>query len=180
MKRFLVLALLFVAASTHAQIVYKTDFEVATESMGIVYSITTQDVGECLFKYSTNTKGSSTAKCILNTFETAETGDRVQGFSILFGTSSFIKTANLNCSEIDDLIKAITLIKGDSSLRYISKTANLQIRGNDSKEKAVDGMIIIDTPTERSSPGDFDFAIYGYINPDDFIKLLQKVKETAD
>ena len=80
MKRIFLLGLLFFAATSYGQIVYKSDFEKATERMGVVYSITSQDVGEFAVRYANRTNVK--AKCVLNTFECADTHERVKDFSI--------------------------------------------------------------------------------------------------
>ena len=177
MKKMIFLGMLLFAATSYGQsIVYKSDFEKATERMGVVYSTTTKDVGE--FPIKNVIKMCGHLKCSLNTFECANTDERVQSFSLQFGSGLTLTTIYLNCTEIDDMIDAVNRIKNNAALRYIARTANLRLRG--STDKMFDGMIALDLPAEGSSPGDFSFGPRCFINPDELLKLLESVKAIAD
>lgn len=171
MKRVLILGLLLLSVHSYGQIVYKTDYEKATERMGVVYSINSQDVGELPYlSYQTN-KAKATYR--LDTFEDVNTKERVQGITIQFGKGLGAFSLGLNCSEIDDLIRAVKMIKDNHNLRYITKTANLRLKWGST-------MMEMARPTDGSVPGDFQFSVFGYVNPDDMIKMLEDIKAVAD
>lgn len=175
MKKILVLGLLFVSALSYGQIVYKSQFEVACERMGEVYSVKSQDIGVFSLKnYMIKVK----CTCTLNTFESADTNERIQGFSLQIGTGALARTISLNCSEIDDMIRAINKITANGDLKYIARTANLRLRGT--QENGVEGMIALDLPADGSTPGDFQFFTGYFIASDELIKLLEGVKAVAD
>ena len=71
------------------------------------------------------------------------------------------------------------MIKDNSALRYIAQTANFRLRGNPTPEKSVDGLILLDTAAEDSTPDDLRFSLIGYVRPDVFIKMLKSVQAAA-
>lgn len=177
MKRVILIGLLFIAATSYGQnIVYKSDYEKAIERMGTVYSVSSQDVGE--YSIRNQAKTSAKAKCTLNTFECADSNQRIQDFVLQVGSGMFAREVHLNTREIDALIAAANKIKANGKLRYITETANLRLRG--SFEKGVENKIALDFTAEGSSPGDFVFVTWGYIAHDELIKLLEQTKEMAD
>lgn len=175
MKHVWLLVCLFLSSATYGQVVYKSDFERAIERMGTVYSVTQQTVGE--FPFRSTTFNNTKMICVLETFECADTGERIQGVSVQLGTNllTFV-IVQLNCNEIDSLIAAANQIKDNPSLRYISKTGNLRLFGYEKNPQ----YFRIDVPTEASRPGDFAFKIQGYARPDEFVKMLQAAKSMAD
>ena len=177
MKKIFFLGLLFIAFSSFGQVVYKTDYEVASERMGVVYSVSQQDIGEFLFK--NHNKNSTKAAFRLDTYEDAKTKERVQQVHLQFGEGLNAIVVNLNCSEIDDLITAVEMIKENSELRYVAQTANFRLRGNPTPEKSVDGLILLDTAAEDSTPDDLRFTLIGYVRPDVFLKMLKSVQAAA-
>ena len=177
MKKILLLGMLLFAATSYGQsIVYKSDYERATERMGVIYSTTNQVVGEWTIK--SPFKVNINLKCILNTFECAETNERVQGFSLEIGQGLTTPTVYLNCTEVDDMINAVNLIQKDARLRYIARTANLRLKG--SFDKGFENKIAIDMPADGSSTGDFKFYTRCFISPEELIKLFEGVKAIAD
>lgn len=177
MKRLILFGMLFIATSSFGQIVYKTDYEKATELMGVIYSVSTQDIGE--FSYKNTVRGTiGKIKSTLYTFESADTDERVQAFSISFGVGILSRTVLLNCREVDAILNAVNKIIENNRLRYITETANLRIRG--SNEKGFENTIAIDLTGDDSLPGDFEFVTQGYISPEEMIKLLESVKALAD
>lgn len=177
MKKIVFLGLLFLAVSAYGQVVYKTDYEVASERMGVVYSVSQQDIGEFLFK--NHNKNSAKAAFRLDTYEDAKTKERVQQVHLQFGEGLNATMVNLNCSEIDDLITAVEMIEDNSELRYIAQTANFRLRGNPSPEKSLNGLILLEISAEDSIPGDLRFSLLGYVRPDIFIKMLKSVQAAA-
>ena len=175
MRHVWLLVCLFLSSTTYGQIVYKSDFERAIERMGTVYSVTQQIVGE--FSFQSIAMSNTKMTCVLETFECADTGERVQGVSVQFGANVLTCViVQLNCSEIDNLIAAANQIKDNPSLRYVSKTANLRLFGYEKNPQ----YIRIDVPAEGSRPGDFAFKIQGFVRPEEFVKMLQAVKSMAD
>lgn len=91
-------------------------------------------------------------------------------FPGLFGTWLYF-----NYNEIDSIVSAIRLISEDPEVNYITNTANLLLRGNESKK----GLVSIGTPASNSVPGDFKFLIFGESKPENLIDALEKIKTAA-
>lgn len=158
------------ATTSFAQVVYKTEYEKAIDRIGVVYSISSQDVGEF-------TVFNNVGRCTINTFECTDSNERIQDFTLLFGTGVIPSTVHLNISEIDTFIDVINRIKEDDSLRYVSKTANMLLRGGN---KRLTTNISLCLPADDSSPSNPSFLGAFNIPPDELIRILEKVKEMAD
>lgn len=167
MKKILFLLLLSLSVESFAQIVYKSDYEKATELTGVPYSISVEEVSSFVC-------AGKTVKCSLCTFSRRDSDEKVYGFQLdfpgLLGTWLYF-----NYDEIESIVSAIRLIGEDPSITYITKTANLRLKGNESKK----GNVSICLPSSGSVPGDFRFYIFGESKPENLIDALEQIKDAA-
>lgn len=137
--------------------------------MGVVYSTSSEDIGELTCVISSMTVK---AQFRLDTFNNADTNEIVQRIYIQFGKGLNRQDIELNYSEIQDLKRAILMIQNNNKLRYIAKTANMRLKWGTS-------MLEIDAVAEGSVPGDFRFTAIAYVEPEKFIQMLETIEEAG-
>lgn len=169
-KIFIIILLFALCQSSYAQLVWKTKFQIAAERTGVVFKVIEADVCEVQAKLPRN-MGRTSFNLSTSTFMESDGSGKVSQMTMTYGKGLLASVANLNISEIDQIIDAIEKIAIDNDLVYIAETANLKL----SWEKKT-GNIMVSFPDMDSKPGDFIFSEKVAVAHDDFIIGLKKVQ----